>query len=419
MDKIQRISGNLFYLTFLFLFFWLSFFSFPAYEDYWKIILGILIFILIISFYARKGNLKDFFSTNGEIFLWLYVIVSLLGVFGVKDKNIALNYYFMFIVPAPILYFLFKNEFVLIKNKSHFFLFICICALIVALIGIAEFITKKNIIYSHIIHNIFFECFNREGRIMSTQFIPQVLGTYLAGCLPFTFYFIFKSKGLFTRIICVICSALIVVAIIATFTRGVFLAVFFSSLLYAFFKNKKMLLIIFLISLILVLIFTFASVSFTGSSLKRLSFGSLTKGGIARFDRFWAAILMAKDHPFKGVGLGNYKLFFDTYDYNQRLAFVFYDKNADNMFLTILAESGIFTVIFFIFFLFYLFKKCYNHIKLKELNSEIILSLATAILAILFSSVFTLDALYWPSPLYMFWMFCGMLTSITDKQKNA
>ncbi|MDD5595392.1 MAG: O-antigen ligase family protein [Candidatus Omnitrophica bacterium] len=406
MNKLEKFSGSLFSIICLLTVIWLSFLPVSIYEIFRNGIIVFLFAALLISFFARKVNLK---IKDWLIVLFLFFFA--LGIVCVKDKQSALHYFIGFILPGPILYFLFKNEFAFLKKKEHFFLFLMCCAAIVAIIGIAEFFSRKNIIYEEWISNDFFAFFNYQNRAMSTQFVPQVFALFLGASLPFFYNLFFKAKNLFLKLIAVFFVLLIVAGILVSFTRGVLLAVFLASLLYASLKKPKMGRYIILIFLVIVLLSSFGKANYI-LPFYRFSFSMMIDSS-ARLKSWAIALHMTQDHPFKGVGVGQYRVHYGSYDSSMVQE---YAKIPDNMFLTILAEGGIFVFLCFLIFIFLLLWGALRHIRLKRADSDLVLALSTGIIVISIAMVY-FDALYWVVPLYIFWIYCGILSALTESKK--
>ena len=412
MAKNRSEPNSVFSLVFFFLIIWLSFFPVPTYYCSWKIILIILSINTAFLFYLRGIKIKFLFARSYDFILWLYLAYVASGFFYGSDKKAFELFYLLYFLPIPLLYYSFKSEFSKLKNKNIHLLVLSFCVLAASCLAIAEYVFRHNFIYEHLVQNVFYTHFSGYRRSMSTQFVPSVLATYLASCLALSYYFFFCAKRLIARIAWLISALVIWLGIITTCTRGVFLAAFISSAMYAFFKSKKMLLVVLSSFMIL---FTLLSFNLPMPSLNRLGLRSIAYGVDPRLERWSVALNMSRDHPLRGIGLGQYKMYFDQYsdlDFSQD------DKNAENMFLTILAESGTPALIFFILFLFYLFADVFRQLRRKEANSALLLTFSACLLTISLSMFFTLDALYWPSLLYLFWIFCGIIASLLNNHAN-
>jgi len=69
-----------------------------------------------------------------------------------------------------------------------------------------------------------------------------------------------------------------------------------------------------------------------------------------------AAIAMVKDHPLFGVGLSNFSLLFNQYSKDSGLAQVATERAAHNLYLEVLAETGIVGLIIFLYIVYSCFK---------------------------------------------------------------
>ena len=146
----------------------------------------------------------------------------------------------------------------------------------------------------------------------------------------------------------------------------------------------------------------------------RFSFNMLIDSS-SRTKNWEKALLMAKDHPFVGVGVGQYRTYYDLYDSAKTQD---YAKIADNMYLTILAEGGIFAFLFFLLLIFILLRGAWKYARLKKPDADLALALSSGMIVILISMVY-FDALYWVVPLFMFWVYCGILASLTGKMRPS
>ncbi|MFA5410930.1 MAG: O-antigen ligase family protein [Candidatus Omnitrophota bacterium] len=404
-DKLQKISRYLFYAITLFLLLWLSFFIEPVDSKYGRLITIILFAALSFIIFANRTAARAAFSDKADIFLWAHLLMVTAGILFVQNRPIALNFYFRYILPIPIVYYLFKAGFPLLKRKDWFFLIIASFAGLVALFAILEYIFRKNPVYEYFFENVYYKyyLFNKH-RPMATQLVPQVLGVYLAVCMPIVYYFIFASRNRGRRIFWIIWAVPILIGIIVA-QRGAVVCFVLSSFFYFGMKNRKVLLGLCIATLIFFILFSFARIG----PLRRLGIEGFTEKAIYgnRIQRMITAVEMVRDHPVVGLGLNHYKIFFDKY-YQSQLTYLL--KTPENMFLMILCETGIFSFVFFLLFLALILKRAFIRVKLKLANHEIVLALLSGMVAILVGMI-EYDALYWTVPFYLFWIYCGILQS--------
>lgn len=138
-----------------------------------------------------------------------------------------------------------------------------------------------------------------------------------------------------------------------------------------------------------------------------------------RIERIVTTFSILKDYPLTGVGIGNFRYVFDRYHITTKKV-PYYWKVPDNMYLSILGETGLLGFFAFILFMAKLLKASFKFLKFggDNENKEIVLFLLTAICGMLLSMA-NYDTLYWTVPFYMFWIYCGMLASLLSGKQNV
>lgn len=413
MQKLQKVSQFLFCAILIFLAIWLSFFAEPIQTKCVHAL--IIIFFAVLSFiiFANRAMAKVIFLDKTDIFLWAYILMVTTSVFFAQNRQKALNTYILYAIPIALIYYLFKSGFLLLKRKDWFLLIISSAAGLVALYALLEYVFQKNPIYEHFVKNIYYKYYLSEHRAMATQLVPQVLGTYLAACMPAVYYFIFRSGNIRRRALLVAWSILLFIGIIVSAQRVAVVSFLISSFFYFVMKNRKALLGFCL----LISVFLFVSYFVRTGPLPRVGVKGLTSSSPYRYrmKRIITTMKMIKDYPWLGIGLNHYKLMFDKYE-KDRTGYLL--KTPENMYLAILCETGVFSFVFFILFISLLLKKAFIHVKLKLVNHEIVLALVSGAIAILVSML-TYEALYWAAPFCMFWIYCGMLASLVSVKQNV
>ena len=404
--------GTIFCVVSFFLAAWLSFFGEPIYGAYRSMIIIGLSAAFIFSIFSNRKNIKFYFLPSVEVPLLIYLIIIGAGIVFIANKQIALNRYWGFIFPSIILYYLFKNQFLLVANKRRFLSTIIIMSSLVSIIAIFEFVYRKNVIYESHFFNLYYRNYLFQRRAMSTQFVSPVLGTYLAACIPAAYYFIFE-KNIKLKVLGIICGILMITGLLLSGQRSSFVGWIIATAIYLFIRNKKIFLI-FLFSTVLL----FSATAFNKNVylLGRYTLAGLTEKPAYAFRivRFNTAIKMINKHPFLGLGLEQYKVFFSQFDSEN---INYYKKTPDNMYLMILCESGVVVFGAFIIFIWALLKKALLYVKAKRNNFEIVLSLLAGFITMLFSML-TYDALYWTVPFYLYWIYSGMIASLISVPKN-
>lgn len=397
-------------ILFITLFSWLSFFPQPLqgqYALYTRIFLGLFLLLLLFE----KGNFKKFFDFQ-DWPLWVFLAGLSAGLVSTQDKKIAWETYFNLVFNLFFLFYIGKALLSEEKNRGWIARVICISSGLVAGIGIVELHFGKNILYESFMSNIFYERYI-GSRPMSTQFNPVALGSYLLGCLPFSFYLL-KDKRLYLRLSGSFFSLPVLIVIILTFSRGVFLGLIALLSFYLWKRQKKTILTLFLFSLIL-----FVSVcSFQKNiNLNRLGFKRLILGSHDsmiseyRLNRVKMALTIAKDYPFFGIGFNHFRIRFDEYCADRDRGKELYEfRIPDNMYLTFLAETGIVGTSGFLVFIFLLFKRAFRRIsEIKNNEKRHFLVISMSALIGLLVNMGAYELFYWYNPYMLFCLLCGFV----------
>jgi len=391
---------------------WISFFPEPIqgkYAIYARVFLGL--FFLLLFF--KEGRPKNLFGFH-DWPLWVFLASLSAGLVSAQDKQIAWDTYFNLVFNLFFIFYIGKVLLSEEKNRAWIASVICISSGLVAGIGISELYFGKSIIYESFINNPFYVRY-MGSRPMSTQFNPAVLGSYLLGCLPFSFY-LSKDKRLYLRLLGFFFSLSVLFVIILTFSRGVFLGLIALLSFYLWKRQKKTILTLFLLCLIL-----FVSVcSFQKNiNLNRLGFERLILGSHDsmiseyRLNRVKMALTIAKDYPFFGIGFNHFRIRFDEYCADRDKGEELYEfRIPDNMYLTFLAETGIVGTLGFLVFIFLLFKKAFRKIsEIKNNEKRHFLVISMSALIGLLVNMGAYELFYWYNPYMLFCLFCGFMGS--------
>jgi O-antigen ligase len=400
-------------ITVLLLFFWLSFFPAPVQEKYYLVTEVFLAFAFVILL-IREG--RSIFSLD-DFPLWFFLVAISINVFFAQQREISLSTYLNLAIPLFLVYYLSKEAF---YSKRKFILLtktICISSILVALGGVLESLFAFNPLYEHVIKNPYYKRYiTGFVRPMSTQFNPVILGSYLLGSLPFHFL-LFKQSSSFFRLLGIAGIVLSTAVIILTFSRGVLLGLIAMVAFYLVMNRRYKAVAIFFIML-----FVFISIcSYLPYPFNR--FGqcliiSEQRGILSsyRFIRCAMTQQIVKDHPLAGLGFQHFRIRF--YEYYPRIDIVPYEfMIADNMYLTILAETGVIGFLGFFIFIFLLLKKAWKRLKTFNFTSIKRWQLAISLTALigLLVNMGGYELFYWPNP-YMF--FCILVGIIRAFSRN-
>lgn len=396
------------------LFVWISFFPEPVQAHYRFYLHGFL--LILFSFSLAKKGLSLFKLSDYP--LWGFLIAISVNIFFVRQSNTAFKAYLDLSVPLFCIYYLMSDGSVYDKNFNLLAKTVCICSILVSLGGILEFIFAYNPIYEHGIENPFYKRYISGSvvRPMSTQFNPVVLGTYLLGSLPFNFV-LFKQNKSFFRFLGALGVVLNTAIIILTFSRGVFLGLIAMITFYLFIQKRHRSLVIFFIILFLFILLN----SYLPYPFNRFGYGQLiaeNRGVFSgyRFTRIAMTWHIFRDHPLVGLGLQHFRIrFYEYFPFNFRVPYEF--MIADNMYLTILAETGIVGLTGFLIFMFSMLIKGFKLlIRLKYMPEERLqLALILSAFLGLLVNAGAYEIFYWSNPYIFFCIMAGLIKSFVKK----
>jgi len=392
---------------------WISFFPEPIQGKYHlaaKIILGLAFLALLIRKHGSLFKRRDFP-------LWVFLIAIGINVFFAQKQDIALRTYLDLAIPMFMVYYLVREGF---SRETEFNLLaktICICSILVALGGIFEALFKFNPIYEYFLENPFYRRYiTGFVRPMSTQFNPAVLGSYLLASLPFNLLLFKRNKTSF-KFLGALGIVLNIVVIILTFSRGVFLGLIAIVVFYLFAQRKfRLMFVFFIILLTAITIFSYLPYPFSRfgkSQMTRENRGILSD---YRFSRCIMTQRIIKDHPFIGLGFQHFRIRF--YEYWPRESKELYEfMIADNMYLTILAETGTIGLLGFLIFIFSFFKRGWRQPKVLKNMPQRRLQLFAALSGFtgLLVNMGAYELFYWHNPYLYFCIIVGCIGSFVRK----
>lgn len=322
---------------------------------------------------------------------------------------------------GPLLYFVITNN---ISNERQINRILNLLLIVGSLFGIYGIFQYNGIDFSFWIRNI-----GRQqvfGLFGNVNFFAE----YLIVPLPIAVSLFFTTQNKLKKILLLIGIIVMGASLTATFTRGSYLgfgvSLIFMSFLFLIFqgknfikKNRK----IFIIILTVVIIITFLFIIPTplnkpGTAIEkiksRISISQLFQSySIKRRIATWKfTVLMIKDHPLLGSGIGTYKYntlkyqaeFFKQGENRSLYPHGFADK-AHNEYLQLWAEIGIVGLGIFIWLIISYFScgiKILRKIK-DEYKQGIIIGLMGSVVAVLIDGLFGFP-LHLPATVILFWL---------------
>ncbi|MFH1783018.1 MAG: O-antigen ligase family protein [Candidatus Omnitrophota bacterium] len=394
---------------------WISFIPESLQIRYVGSVQSILVAMVILSLYLHKFNLSKYFILQNALF-WVYIFLFSINIWFAKDLDLSRGYYRGFILIAIPIYFILQHQ--LDKNKTRRILyFLCICAGLVALFGFMEMIFKHNFLYENIVSNVFYERFILiNKRMMSTLMHPNVLSSYLLACLPIAYYFYVSEKRGSIKNVNFATFLLIFSAIGLTFSRGTWISLILMLTVWMALKRKFKWIVLVWSLAVLFIWFSSSRFCFIPGFRHRFRI-ELLRHYIKYAHRTGAYLVtwsMLKEHPFVGIGLGHFRVLFNLYSNTKRSYEVMIP---DSVYLMHLAETGIIGFAGFIAFLGSIFRKLFiSYGKSEENSKKLIFYMSISFIGLLFN-MNTYDVFLWKTPLYLFWLFCGILMSFSMEEQ--
>jgi O-antigen ligase len=368
-----------------------------------------------------------------NIAIYLFIGAALLSGAGTLYYNISLAKALYYFATGALLYFLVTSVKLDIKKITGFLQYVMIVAFLVAAYGLVTFITKKDFLFGDIYsQNVFFSQilhFN-IGRILSSLGHPDFLGGYLAMLSPLFLFKAYSCQIKCKKYIAWLSYLIVMSAIFLTFSGGAYLAAIVSNSTLIFFLKKNhssgvnkahlfyllgpiIILTISFIIMILVVVLNKQSMNDDIFKILNLLFHGRVKFEellnlqplAARIDSFKIALNIFKTNPLVGIGIGNIS--------SGRYVL---DKLAmDNMYLSIISESGLAGILTFLFLNFIVLKRLLVYSKniIVGESKLMILTLFTCLTAFLIDS-FYWDTLYHPTLRMLYWLIIAIAVVITN-----
>ena len=317
-----------------------------------KILLFELILYLTIFFSLLSLNKKVIRSFNLNI-IDFTIIIYILFLFFLTGSFLDSNYYLPNLTLLMLFYFLLRlifsfqiNKYDKLINGYRLFIFSCLLECI--------------IVFYEIIFKIFpLNSYERyKPDIYGTLGNPNLVAIFLAACLPFLFLLFQRTNSKIKKSIYIISFIAFISVIVLSLSRGTWVALFIGLTFYFtpsikrfYFKIKEKIILKFGLVIVFVVLLFFSSVA-----LIKINENSI----YGRIFLWKITSLMIQGNIITGIGYGNFPLKYLDYQEkffsdNNNSNYLFYadnEKQPNNEYLLILAETGIVGLI--LFFLIYL-----------------------------------------------------------------
>ena len=356
----------------------------------------IIILFMFLSWGIRKIIYKDFkflnyFKNKIIIFLILFIFWNIVTLFysilwkAGFGEIIRMSFYLLFIIMLLDLIKKFKE----IKIFIYYLLYISI---IIALIGLYEKFTKTIIYYP-----------KSPGRIGATFFDPNMFGRYLMlNAIISLSLILYQKKRFIKKIILFFSLGLFFINIILTCSRSSLFGFLIGAiLLIVFHKQKKILIPVFFILLIIIYLSLPANNKIRLKLLLNLNPDKIkSKSIIERIDLETGGLKIIKKHYLFGVGVGSFPYYFFKYHEPTYKA-----SESHNLLTRTLAELGIIGLLLSLYIIFILLKEFYLLYKHSTNDKWLFISLLAATIGLFIHTILYSAFFYY----FYLWFFIFIL----------
>ena len=294
-----------------------------------------------------------------DVMIIAFSVILLFGgvfTYGGKILFYSAAVYFGFL----LIYFLITNMYIGKSSIYRAFKILIVCATFVSIVGVLN----KGIINEAVVDMSMFE--NMPPRVSVFLNNANMLGAYLVIIFPLTLGQMIVSKRTISKVMYFIAAGFIFACIVLTGSRGAWVGVVVSSVVFLLvynFKNIWLLLLVggsvpFWYNLIPSVIINRISTIFTFAD----------SSAQMRLDIWKGAWNMAKDNLFTGIGIGERA--FKTVYGNYALPGAESAVHSHSLLLQILVDIGIVGVIIFVIIMFMYSQKCFVEVKQCERKSK-------------------------------------------------
>ncbi len=376
-----------------------SYFSYPT------IALAICVLTTFLAYLFKVFRGKRLLKL--DLFDWLIVIFGVTIYFGGRiSAGGEFSYQSALLSCALMLgYFLIVN---LMRTKQWIhrcFVALVSSATVVSVIGILQYFfgtlnrTSLDLTYFSDI----------KGRVTALFENPNVLGFYLAMIFPLALYFLVHAKSFRRKFRLFLVCTVMVVCVILTWSRGAWLAMLISSLIFLLIYTRKTLRYL----LLLLLSVPFLAFLLPDTVIRRfLSIGNFADSSTTYRLYTWRGTLDAiSDYFVSGVGYGveTYQEVYPGYAYAGMTS----AEHSHSLFLQILFSMGIFALIVFLFIVLLFVQRNLENIKLSS-DQTARMMIAAALcsgIALLIMGIF--DYVWYQYRIFfLFWIILGLTSAL-------
>ena len=388
------------------------------------VIIGLMFWGLKLT---DKGKFEFVYSPL-NFSLLSFVTILVLSLIWSNTVFTSLQQIPLFLI-GPCLYFILINNIHRQQQINHILTILLIIGSLFGIYGILQYNGIDFVLWAKNVGRL--KIFGLFGNV-------NYFAEYLIVPLPIAVSLFFVSRNKFKKILLLIGILAMGMSLTFTLTRGSYLG-FGVSLIFMFFlfvfsrgkifikENKRFFIVILLATIITVSLFVVPnplnkSDTIISKIKSRISVDQLIQGhNIKRRIATWKfTVLMIKDHPLIGSGIGTFRYntlkyqakFFEQGENRSLYPSGFADK-AHNEYLQLWAELGIIGLLIFIWLIICYFNYGINLLKkIKDYYKQgIVIGLMGSVLAVLVDALFGFP-LHLPATIVLFWLTIGLTVAM-------
>ena len=334
-----------------------------------------------------------------DIPITIFMLMTLSGgLFSMGDGSLERSLvYICFICGYYLVKMMFRSERYVMRAMCA----LAISAAVVSVIGIAEyFFGSPSAMWQDA--TLFADI---RGRVVSTFDNPNVLGEFLIFAIPVTLTLFATAKTVAEKTVSLAATVLDLICLILTWSRGAWLGLIISGVFALLFISHK-----WLVAGVLAAPAAVAGLMYAGSTvLSRLtSVTNFSDSSTSYRIGIWKSVFaMLKDTFFYGIGVGS-GAFGAVFPY-YAISGITKAEHAHSLYLQIITETGVFTLLVFIVIAFFIVQKSLSFAKMATTKKNKIYSigLLSGIFAFLLMG-FTDYVFYNYRICLLFWLMVGL-----------
>ncbi|MFA6305439.1 MAG: O-antigen ligase family protein [Candidatus Gracilibacteria bacterium] len=379
--------------------------------------LGTILAILSATIFFIKNGKFFWTKINKKlwIFLGLYIIFSILSaIFGISPHTSIFGSYerqqgLLQLIGYVILFLITISAFSSDKDKKTLPEFIEVISLVSFFIATLAVLQK----FLPVLTSIWDTDILVDRTIIGTLGNPNFLASYLVMTIPFFFFNFKNSKEKLIKLFWIFAIFISLTAIILSASRSALLGLSAGLLFYGIIKNKKLLIIPLIFTIIILFANIFAEKSFIKNTyfLERLTIKEESLSSIKSRLNIWPGTIEAiKERPILGYGQENFEEVFLKYKPKELFKterFLDTTDRAHNEILDTAISSGILGLISYLTFL-----TCLIYIAVRA-KSDFLMAASTGIISLFACNMFSFST----TTNYVIWWVLAALIVVSSGKK--